>query len=89
MWAGGELMGNGADNPACARLGEPSSALGRVHPTAGGSGLSAVGVDAPAHGDSPGEKANVLQYGKALVEAGGELGPLAGIVGHSFARGRR
>jgi pimeloyl-ACP methyl ester carboxylesterase len=50
-------------------------------------GFCAVGIDAPAHGDSPGEKANVLQYGKALVDAGGELGPLAGIVGHSFGAG--
>jgi pimeloyl-ACP methyl ester carboxylesterase len=47
-------------------------------------GFRAVAVDAPAHGDSPGTKANVLQYGKALVEIGGELGPLAGVVGHSF-----
>ena len=50
-------------------------------------GFQAVAVDAPAHGDSPGTKANVLQYGKALVEVGGELGPLAGVVGHSFGAG--
>jgi pimeloyl-ACP methyl ester carboxylesterase len=50
-------------------------------------GFRAVAVDAPAHGDSPGTKANVLQYGKALVEIGGELGPLAGVVGHSFGAG--
>ncbi len=50
-------------------------------------GFRVVAVDAPAHGDSPGTKANVLQYGKALVEVGRELGPLAGIVGHSFGAG--
>ena len=50
-------------------------------------GFRAVAVDAPAHGDSPGTKANVLQYGKALVEVGRELGPFAGVVGHSFGAG--
>jgi pimeloyl-ACP methyl ester carboxylesterase len=50
-------------------------------------GFRAVAVDAPAHGNSPGIRANVLQYGKALVEVGRELGPLAGIVGHSFGAG--
>ena len=50
-------------------------------------GFRAVAVDAPAHGDSPGTKANVLQYGKMLVEVGRELGPLAAIVGHSFGAG--
>ncbi len=50
-------------------------------------GFRVVAVDAPAHGDSPGTKANVLQYGKALTEVGRELGPLAGIVGHSFGAG--
>jgi pimeloyl-ACP methyl ester carboxylesterase len=50
-------------------------------------GFRVVAVDAPAHGDSPGTKANVLQYGKALAEVGRELGPLAGIIGHSFGAG--
>ena len=50
-------------------------------------GFQAVAVDAPAHGDSPGTKANVLVYGKMLVEVGRELGSLAGIVGHSFGAG--
>ena len=46
-----------------------------------------MAVDAPAHGDSPGAKANVLQYAKMLIDVGRELGPLAGIVGHSFGAG--
>jgi pimeloyl-ACP methyl ester carboxylesterase len=29
----------------------------------------------------------VLQYGKSLLEVGRELGPLAGVVGHSFGAG--
>jgi pimeloyl-ACP methyl ester carboxylesterase len=51
------------------------------------SGFRAVAVDAPAHGDSPGTRANVLLYGKLLVEVGRELGPLAAVVGHSFGAG--
>jgi pimeloyl-ACP methyl ester carboxylesterase len=50
-------------------------------------GFRAVAVDAPAHGDSPGRRANVLQYGLSLVEVGREIGLLAGIVGHSFGAG--
>ena len=50
-------------------------------------GFRAVAVDAPAHGDSPGTTANMLQYARALVQVGLELGPLAGIVGHSFGAG--
>jgi pimeloyl-ACP methyl ester carboxylesterase len=50
-------------------------------------GFRAVAVDAPAHGDSPGQRANVLEYGLALVRVGEEIGPLAGIVGHSFGAG--
>jgi len=51
------------------------------------SGHRVVAIDAPAHGDSPGERVNVLQYGKGLVEVGNEIGPLAGIIGHSFGAG--
>ncbi len=50
-------------------------------------GFRLVAVDAPAHGDSPGEKANVLQYALALVDVGRELGLLKGVVGHSFGAG--
>ena len=51
------------------------------------SGFRAVAIDAPAHGDSPGKQVNVLQYGLGLVQVGQEIGPLAGIVGHSFGSG--
>ena len=50
-------------------------------------GHRVVAIDAPAHGDSPGERVNVLQYGKCLVDVGNEIGPLAGIIGHSFGAG--
>lgn len=47
-------------------------------------GFRVVSVDAPAHGDSAGEKANMVQYGRAICAAAHELGPLAGVMGHSF-----
>jgi pimeloyl-ACP methyl ester carboxylesterase len=50
-------------------------------------GFRAVAVDAPAHGDSPGTRTNVLEYGQALCRVGREIGPLAGVVAHSFGAG--
>ena len=47
-------------------------------------GFRAVSIDAPAHGESPGLQTNGLEYGRKLIEIGDELGPFAGIVGHSF-----
>ena len=47
-------------------------------------GFRAVAIDAPAHGDSPGRRVNVLEYGRAIAETGMQLGRLAGVVGHSF-----
>lgn len=50
-------------------------------------GFRAVGVDAPAHGDSPGDRCHVLGYGLRLVEVARQVGPLAGVVAHSFGAG--
>ncbi|QEH37630.1 esterase [Aquisphaera giovannonii] len=47
-------------------------------------GFRVVAVDAPAHGDSPGETTHVLEYGLALAAIGRDLGGLAGVVGHSW-----
>jgi pimeloyl-ACP methyl ester carboxylesterase len=52
-----------------------------------GAGFRAIAVDALGHGGSPGERTTVLEYGLGLVEAGREIGPLAGVVGHSFGAG--
>lgn len=46
-------------------------------------GLSAVALDAPAHGDSPGDSSNVVAYGQAVACAAQQLGPLAGVIAHS------
>ncbi len=50
-------------------------------------GFRVVAVDAPGHGDSPGERCHVLEFGRQLVAASRELGPLAGVVAHSFGAG--
>ena len=50
-------------------------------------GFRAVAVDAPAHGDSPGRRANVLQYGLSLVEVGADRA--AGGDRGTLVRGRR
>jgi pimeloyl-ACP methyl ester carboxylesterase len=52
-----------------------------------GAGFRAIAVDAPAHVGSPGERTNVLDYALRLVGAGREIGPLVGVVGHSFGAG--
>lgn len=48
------------------------------------SGYEVVALDAPKHGQSGGEKANVLAFAEAIVAADLELGPFAGAVGHSM-----
>ena len=50
-------------------------------------GFRAVAIDAPAHGESPGKKTNVVEYAHALVRVGLQIGPLAGVVAHSFGAG--
>ena len=50
-------------------------------------GFRAIAVDAPAHGGSPGERTTVLEYARRLVDAEREVGPLFGVVGHSFGAG--
>lgn len=47
-------------------------------------GYRVVAVDAPAHADSPGTEVSVFDYAQALSSVGAEIGPLAGVVGHSF-----
>ncbi|MNF34768.1 esterase [compost metagenome] len=47
-------------------------------------GYGVVALDAPAHGRSPGEEANVVLFARALLEAAGELPPLQAVIGHSM-----
>ncbi|WP_010585748.1 alpha/beta fold hydrolase [Schlesneria paludicola] len=47
-------------------------------------GFRVIAVDAPAHADSPGTQVSVFDYAQALAGVGREIGPLSGVVGHSF-----
>lgn len=47
-------------------------------------GYQAIALDGPAHGNSPGETTNPMHFGHSIVEAGKELGPLAGVIAHSM-----
>jgi pimeloyl-ACP methyl ester carboxylesterase len=51
------------------------------------SGKRVVAFDAPAHGDSPGKQTNPLEYAKAILAVGKELGALDGIIAHSMGGG--
>jgi pimeloyl-ACP methyl ester carboxylesterase len=47
-------------------------------------GYTVVALDGPAHGESSGEETNPLAFARALLTVGRHLGPLAGVVAHSF-----
>ena len=48
-------------------------------------GRRPIALDGPAHGDTPGEETNPLGFARALLAVGAELGPLDGVVAHSFS----
>jgi len=47
-------------------------------------GLAPLALDLPAHGRSPADEANVYIFTRAVAAALAELGPVAGVVGHSM-----
>lgn len=47
-------------------------------------GFRVVGIDGPAHGDSPGGETNMVEYARAIHAVQTALGPLEGVVAHSF-----
>ena len=47
-------------------------------------GLSLLGLDGPAHGESEGDEANPLAFAEAMLRADAAHGPFAGVVGHSM-----
>ncbi|WP_017906561.1 alpha/beta fold hydrolase [Pseudomonas asplenii] len=47
-------------------------------------GYTAVALDGPAHGQSPGREANVVAFARALLEAAAELPALKAVIGHSM-----
>ena len=47
-------------------------------------GFSVVAFDHPAHGQSSGQEATLVEFARALEAVGRRVGPLEAIVGHSF-----
>ena len=47
-------------------------------------GYRAVTFDAPAHGDSPGTRTNLLEYGEIIRDLGKQYGEFQNVVAHSF-----
>ncbi|WP_266167918.1 alpha/beta fold hydrolase [Dyella subtropica] len=45
--------------------------------------LAVTLYDAPAHGDSPGHRSNVVDLGRALLTVADAVGPIAGLISHS------
>jgi hypothetical protein len=50
-------------------------------------GLSALALDAPAHGRSPELHAHPVAFARAVMDADRELGPFSAVVGHSMGAG--
>jgi pimeloyl-ACP methyl ester carboxylesterase len=50
-------------------------------------GAEVIALDAPAHGESPGEEAHPIAFAQALLEVGRALGPVDLVVGHSMGGG--
>jgi pimeloyl-ACP methyl ester carboxylesterase len=49
-----------------------------------GAGFRVIALDNPAHGESSGTRTDLIETTEALRKVGRELGPLAGVVAHSF-----
>ena len=60
------------------------SQVGLLARAVAAAGLTAVAVDGPAHGRSPGRRTNLIDHSAALVDVARGLPELRGIVGHSF-----
>jgi pimeloyl-ACP methyl ester carboxylesterase len=58
--------------------------LGRFVDPLVGAGFRVVALDNPAHGESGGTRTDLIESTEALRKVGRELGPLAGVIAHSF-----
>jgi pimeloyl-ACP methyl ester carboxylesterase len=47
-------------------------------------GLAPIAVDLPAHGQSSGREATLIDFADAIVAVGRTVGPLAGVIAHSL-----
>lgn len=58
--------------------------LGRFAEPLVAAGCRVIALDLPAHGESHGTRTDLIECTEALRKVGRDLGPLAGIVAHSF-----
>jgi pimeloyl-ACP methyl ester carboxylesterase len=58
--------------------------LGRFVEPLAGAGYRVIALDLPAHGESAGTRTDLIECTEALRKVGRDIGPLAGIVAHSF-----
>ena len=58
--------------------------LGRFVEPFVGAGYRVIALDLPAHGESAGTRTDLIECTEALRKVGRDIGPLAGIVAHSF-----
>jgi pimeloyl-ACP methyl ester carboxylesterase len=63
--------------------GRSASFHGFVEPLVA-AGYRAVTMDLPAHGGSHGQRTNLIECAGAVLQVGRAVGPLAGIISHSF-----
>jgi pimeloyl-ACP methyl ester carboxylesterase len=47
-------------------------------------GYRAIAIDGPAHGESDGRRTNLLEFAEVVLVVAEKVGPLAGVVAHSF-----
>jgi pimeloyl-ACP methyl ester carboxylesterase len=50
-------------------------------------GFSVIGIDAPAHGDSPGRASDLVRFRDSLAEVLRQHGPVHAVIGHSLGGG--
>lgn len=77
----------GDEGPAVLMLhgwgGRPGQFAGLVSPLLA-AGRQVIALDAPAHGESPGDRATLIEFVAALQEAAVEVRNLESVVGHSM-----
>jgi pimeloyl-ACP methyl ester carboxylesterase len=86
FWTG-EADGKGAARPAVLLVHGWGGRAGQLAPLAEHlvrEGFSAVGFDAPAHGQSAGRVTNLVEFADAIGAVVGTFGPVLGTVGHSM-----
>lgn len=64
-----------------------ASQFRRIAEAVVGSGRRFIALDAPAHGDSPGQEAHPALFAEALIEAATEIRDVETVIGHSMGAG--